>query len=502
MQFIAKQKIVNSMLNGYKYSSLRPITVIRQCPFRWISTAKTCLITVLMVLRSTTPLCGAGNANPGTLDPNFHATGSDARIYCIWVQSDGKILVGGDFTNFNGIAVNGLTRLQSDGSTDASFKTALAGTMSLRSVRSICTRKDGRILIAGDFAQVNGITRTNVAQLLVTGELDPDFASGWSKIGTISCITLQPDGKAVLGGSFGTKGIPNSYIARLNADGTQDVGFNTGRGPDRSWPNSPSVKMVAVQLDGKILVGGEFDYFDNQVYPGFVRLNNTGSIDTNFSTTLGYGSEARCVVIQPGGNILVGGSYFYSPNGKNQGLTRLNSNGSRDTAFDQQVSVDGYVYALAAQTDGKLLIGGDLKSLNGVPCGNLVRLNANGTLDTNLVSGFVGGSIRSLAVQNDDKIIVGGSITNLGQIPLGNIARIVGAMLTPLSLSFPNFDRGVFTALVATVTNKNYFLEYKTQVLQPIWSSLPPIKGTGGIETLMDTNAVNPTRIYRVRTDL
>jgi uncharacterized delta-60 repeat protein len=131
----------------------------------------------------------------------------------------------------------------------------------------------------------------------------------------------QPDGKILVGGEFSlADGLPRTNLARLNSDGSVDTSFDPGNGTD-AW-----IESLAVQQDGKILIGGGFSIVDGFERAGFARLNANGSLDEDFAPVLFF-PESRVVSaieVQEDGQILIGGS-FTEVNGLSRiGLARLN----------------------------------------------------------------------------------------------------------------------------------------------------------------------------------
>jgi uncharacterized delta-60 repeat protein len=195
---------------------------------------------------------------------------------------------------------------------------------------------------------------------------------------------VQADGKILVGGGFSTLGGQSrNNIGRLNADGTPDTNFNPGAG----GVGYLYVDSLAVQADGKILVGGNFSTLGGQTRNRIGRLNADGTLDTSFN---------------PG----AGGFYPYV-----------------------------YVYSLAVQADGKILVGGQFATLGGQSRNNIGRLNADGTLDTGFNPG-AGGQVLSLAVQADGKILVGGGFSTLGGQSRTNIGRLNNTAPATQSLTF------------------------------------------------------------------
>jgi len=319
--------------------------------------------------------------NLATLDSGFNpglkqSPGSQVYASSLALQADGKILVGGAFSMGGGFT----TRLNADGTLDSSFNA-----WPDEGVDSLGVQADGKILLGGAFLKLDGqwcyyIGRLN-ADGTLDGTLDGELEPGTAGVG---CLALQADGKILVGGDF-------SSLVRLNADGTLDSGFNPWAGA-----SYPDVGSLAVQADGKILVGGYFTTLCGQARNYIGRLNADGTLDSGFN---------------PG----AGGSY-------------------------------PYVRSLAVQEDGKILVGGVFTTLAGQPCHNIGRLNADGTLDSGFNPG-AGGSypdVGSLAVQADGKILVGGSFTNLAGQPCNYLGRVNNTEPATQSL---NFDGSTITWL-------------------------------------------------------
>ena len=126
----------------------------------------------------------------------------------------------------------------------------------------------------------------NLCLLAQDGSLDFSFDPGTGANSTIQSISLQPDGKIIIGGYFTNfNGYERNYIARLNSDGTVDTSFEVGAGT-----NGP-IFCIARQLDGKILIAGAFDTYDNTSRHNIARLNVDGSLDISFDPGAGPNSR-------------------------------------------------------------------------------------------------------------------------------------------------------------------------------------------------------------------
>ena len=162
-------------------------------------------------------------------------------------------------------------------------------------------------------------------------------------------------------------------IARLNSDGGLDTGFNPGSGANSN------VEYLALQSDGKVLIGGAFTNFNRTARIRIARLNGDGSLDAGFDAGLGANDSVFSVAVQSDGKVLIGG-WFTNVNGTTRNfVARLNSDGTLDASFDP--GANNTVYSVAVQSDGKILIGGDFSMVKGTSRNRITRLNSDGSLD-------------------------------------------------------------------------------------------------------------------------
>src|SRR5712691_11894734 len=246
----------------------------------------------------------------------------------------------------------------------------------------------------------------------------------------VKALAVQPDGKIIVGGTFSTLGgggtgtTTRKRIGRLNPDGTLDLSFNPGA--------NDVVDALAVQADGKIVVGGFFTTFGGggsgtSVRNHIARVNPDGTLDTSFDP--GANAEITCLAIQADGKILVGGS-FTTLGGGGTGMVvrnriaRRNPDGTLDTSFDP--GANDRISTIALQPDGKILVGGNFTTLGGGGTGTIARscigrLNPDGTIDTSFDPGATGrgthpedSTVFTIVVQTDGKIVIGGELTAAG----------------------------------------------------------------------------------------
>ncbi|HEU0010326.1 MAG TPA: Calx-beta domain-containing protein [Verrucomicrobiae bacterium] len=313
----------------------------------------------------------------GSADPGFHTgAGVDGFVRRIVVQDDGHILIAGGFTRYDGVASPGVARLNPDGTFDASFT---AGTGANGSVHGLAVQTDGRVIIGGDFLAVDGIARNQTARLFSDRLVDLSFAGpelafvpGGPQAPGIFDLLLMPDGQVIVAGAFGSiGGVEQSSVARLQADGSLDTSFVPAF-------FSSTVYSLARQRDGRILATGDF-WARPSV--NLARLHPDGSLDEGFNPQLCCASDdpvGVAVAVQEDGRILYAGTSYppgtYPPQ---TGLNRLNADGSLDPTFQAGAGfeLEGYVQAIALQADGKVLIGGGFITVNGVPRIGIARLN-------------------------------------------------------------------------------------------------------------------------------
>lgn len=332
----------------------------------------------------------------GDLDPGFAPRIFKAgQVAEILVQSDGKILITGEFKTVNGIPRSRIARLNADGSLDISFDAfnVTRDFIVLTFGSTIAQQPDGRILVSvrSFDSDLSAIIRLNA-----DGSLDQSFRS--PTLFPDSKFLLQPDGKilATTGGGG---------LIRLNSDGSPDS-FAYG-GPILG-AGSALNGAIALQADGKILVGG----FTNNLYETrriFLRVNADGSLDSSFNPGTGPGGgNITDMAIQPDGKIILTGSFnVYNGTPVTGTIIRLNADGSLDPSFIAPVN---RVRDMLLQPDGRIVIAGDFTAYAGTPRKYLAQINADGSLDASFDPGA--GTNRppsTLARQPDGRILAGGN---------------------------------------------------------------------------------------------
>jgi uncharacterized delta-60 repeat protein len=214
----------------------------------------------------------------------------------------------------------------------------------------------GGVVIGGAFTTVNGVSRMHVAKLFPSGLLDLAFNPRVVTGGFVYAVAVQPDGRVLIGGSFTrVDGFTRGGIARFNANGTLDFGFNTGSGANAE------IRAIALQPDGRIIVTGNFTNFNGATRMRVARLESTGALDPVFDPGRGADNTVYSVALEPDGKVVIGGAFTMVNGFLRNGVARLNGDqpvvqfaaagmGSGGPVFNLKTTPGG-VYVIDATTD-------------------------------------------------------------------------------------------------------------------------------------------------------
>lgn len=349
---------------------------------------------------SAMPVSNMVRLNPnGSRDTTYSIAGTDNYIYALAVQSNGSIIVGGEFETHDNVARHRISRSQSNGTIDMFFNT---GSGTNPAVSKVKVLTDDKILISGAFRLYNGVVRNRIAKLNVDGTLDSSFNSSLLINGGIDSFDVQSDGKIIIGGNFTSiGGLTRNRIARLNPDGSFENSFTIGSGFNGTW-----ISGIALQNDGKIIVTGNFTTYNAVACNRIVRLNTNGSLDTTFNVGSGANDTVSNVAIQSDGKIIIGGVFSTFNGITKKGIVRLNSDGSIDASFSSGTGLDGNaVVCIKELSNGKILVTSGSQTYNGVSVGSMFRLNSNGSLDATFVNVGNYRTYTNFIVQSDGKIL-------------------------------------------------------------------------------------------------
>ncbi len=289
----------------------------------------------------------------------------------------------------------------------------------------VVVQPDGKILLGGGFSTLspNGgpaVTRNHIARLNADGTLDNAFDPNAN--GFVNAIALQADGKVLVGGSFNglnsIGGQTRDFIARLDP--------TTGLADSFDVHANAPVNAIAVQADGRILVGGQFDFIGGTFRTIMARLDPTTGLADSFDPH--PSAVVNSIVVQPDGKILAAGSFATIGGQTRNRLARLDASTGLADSFDP--NPDDAVGPIAIQADGKILVGGHFHQIGGEARNLIARLDPmNGAADSFDPHAFhsnpgIGANVASIAIQADGKILAGGNFTGIGGQMRNYIARL------------------------------------------------------------------------------
>jgi len=319
-------------------------------------------------------------------------------------------------------------------------------------VNVVRQQRDAKLVLGGPFTSIgSGVNQSyGVTRYRADGSWDPGFRVGSAMQGAqVSALEIQPDGRIVIGGTFSDYGgIPRLNVARLLPDGGLDLSFKPGTGAN-GW-----VYAIALQPDGKVLIGGDFTLVNGTARARLARLDTNGVVDTAFNPGSGANNRVTTLAVQPDGKILAGG-WFTNFNGfARSRLVRLEANGAVDTNFNTGTGFNDTVSSVVVQPDTRILVGGWFNTNNGAVQRKIVRLLSNGSVDAsfNVGTGIKSisspnlGAVNSVVLQPDGKVVLAGEFTYFNDVFRGNLARVLanGQLDT-------NFTAGVGTFATSVI---------------------------------------------------
>jgi uncharacterized delta-60 repeat protein len=315
----------------------------------------------------------------GSIDTTFNmGAGFNNFVRSMATQSDGKIIVGGDFSSYSGSATNWLIRLNTDGTKDTTFTTPVLN----QGVYSIAVQSDNKIIIGGAFSTVSGVASPRIARLDVNGARDATFNVGTAGAGSIvRDIKMQSDGKVIAVGDFvAYSGSSVGRIVRINTNGTLDTTFVTGTGLGNSAFN------VNIQSDGKILVTGGFASYSGSTNNYIVRINTNGTKDTAFTLGTGFNNTVSISNLRSDGKLIVAGAFTTYSGSTNNYIVRINTDGTKDTTFNVGTGLNtgwggGLNNSIAFDLENNTYLASDNLSYSGSFVPRIFKVKDNGTLD-------------------------------------------------------------------------------------------------------------------------
>lgn len=362
----------------------------------------------------------------GTLDVAFNPGNAltNGSIYDIDVQTDGSVIIVGSFTEYNNVDANRVLRLDKNGAIDNTFWTNIGnGTGADADIYAVKVLNDGRILLGGNFTTFNGNTLPKLVLLNANGTTDLSFSpSGVGFNGAVLALEEQADGQLLVGGEFTSfNGSTNvGYFARMNTDGSLEAGFGSIDGGADFY-----VWDIEIQpSDNKILISGEFNFYGSSGATGIARLETNGTIDPTFNSADGVGGAAPAVfdmALLPDERVLIGGEFnAYNSNSVNN-VALILQDGEFDASFTPGDGADGGVNAVAITADNKFMLGGNFNNYDNNAASKLVKTHTDGSYDNTFpTNSGANQNIDDIIITSTTSLLIAGSFTSWQTDPLAN----------------------------------------------------------------------------------
>ena len=238
----------------------------------------------------------------GSLDASFVAPVPNGVVRCLRLQEDGAILVGGSFTSMGDLPRTFVARLTAEGALDDTFDPGAGNTVhNGTGIFTLAIQSDGAVVLGGDFSILFGRGRSALMRLYPNGTVDDTFAPNVPTGDKVWSVAVQPDGRVLAGGTFSRLAnpsccdlFPRNGIARLNPDGSVDTSFDPGAG---AAPQS--VQALTLQRDLKVVMGGAFAEVDGRDRRGIARLTGDQALRIQRMDVMADKQVELTIIAQP-----------------------------------------------------------------------------------------------------------------------------------------------------------------------------------------------------------
>lgn len=374
---------------------------------------------------------------------------TNGAVHAVAIQSDGKIIIAGDFTTVspNGggpVTRNRIARFNANGTLDTGFNPNVNAI-----IQALAVQDDGAVIIGGDFTDIGGgTTRTRLARLDVTtgapDSWDPNVD------GTVYAILIDDDGQIVIGGAFRNVG-SDARNRAARVDPTTGVADSWNPAADGD------VFALAIQDDDKILAGGTFANIGGQPRNRLARLHPVTGVADAFDPD--PDGQINAIAVQEDGQILVGGEFGEIGDRIRANIARLDVTTGLADLFGPDT--DFAVNAIVLQQDGKILVGGEFSIIAGETRRRIARLDPSSGLADSFnpnVDPLVappGSTVYAIAVRGNDDVSIGGAFAEVEATTRNNFALLASTYhkLQVEYVSGPtSFDNNTFVMVEWTRT--------------------------------------------------
>ena len=413
--------------------------------------------------------------------PNLGLMQGAGRVQAMARQSDGKIIIGGQFNLVNGIPRKNIARLNADGTLDTTWYPA-GGADS--DVNALAVDGNNNVYVGGYFTTLGGQSRNRLARVTSAGAVDSWYPAGGAihsqAASTVNALAVDGNNNVYVGGFFTTLGGQSrNGIARVASAGTVDNWYPVNGAtyyycssyhPYNCYDSSSYVYSLAVDNSNNIYVGGAFNRFGGQSRNRLARATSAGAVDSWYPVG---GADpgaytpgpVTALAVDGNNNVYVGGGFTtLGGQGRNR-LARVTSAGAVDSWYPAG-GADGSVSALAVDGNNNVYVGGWFTTLGGQGRNRLARVTSAGTVDTWYPAGGADGSVSALAVDGNNVYVGGGFTTLGGQIRI-TLAALATSRLTVVSVN------GGAPPLVQTPFDVTLDLRDSTNQAVPVTTATP-----------------------------
>lgn len=357
------------------------------------------------------------------LDTRFRwIPGVDHPVSALAVDGEGRVLLGGGFATVQGEVRPRLARMGVDGRVDPAF----APEVKYR-VESIAVNTEGYVALGGEFNTVDGERRNHVAVLTEDGRLDARFQFETGTDRPVRVVVAAGEGRWWVAGDFQrVGGEPVVRVARLLPDGRRDPVFVSALGADAE------VLTVREAMGGGVWVGGRFRTYSGIPSGGVARLRTDGTRHPGFDVGEGVDGPVRALWEDGQGRLWVAGEFTRFRGEAAGRLIRLESDGSRDGTFEVGVGADDAILAMVPGVDGAVWIGGRFREVSGQPRSRVARLRGDGSLDASFDPGLgPDDAVWALVLHPDGRLFLGGAFQTVNGVTREGVAALVTTPVMP-----------------------------------------------------------------------
>jgi len=402
--------------------------------------------------------------------------GANAPVYAVAMDAGNNALVAGEFGEVNGNAAPRLAKLNPNGVFDAAFD---AGTGPNNTVFSMELDDAGSIYIGGLFNHVDGTARTHLVKLTAGGTVDAAFDPGNRVGGTVFDIALGWDRVLAVG---------DAGVAALALDGSRAEGFTP---PDIDG----DVFAVALQPNGRIVIGGEFTRVNGVARNNVARLNRDGSLDESFDPGVGPNASVHALAVDRDG-ILIGGLFVTVEGLSSRRLARLGFDGKLSRDFMVGSGFNGPVQTIYRRVDGRYLVGGSFGNYDGTIQANVTLINGDGSIANNELGMLsLNGPVYSVSELPGGSSVFGGSFTKDKDRGFNSFALLdYLSSVQPPRLGIVTGEAG-YSLSVSGAVGQTYTLEFSGNLNEWLGLSKVTIPEEGTV--VIDLGPAAGNRYYR-----